>query len=118
MRKCFSWTVGPRGGLMARPGRPARAQIEPPPELAGSGHVFDRIQRLAMALFPGCEAQVTLVGEGGRVWRSHDPEGRLPKDAPGVRATVAAGALQWVPDAREDSRLSNGPGVKQHGFRF
>jgi PAS domain S-box-containing protein len=80
--------------------------------------VFDRAQRLARALFPCCDdAQVVLVGDGP-AWRSHDPEGRLPPDAPGARVALDEGKLLWVPDAREDPRFRDRPNVKQTSIRF
>jgi PAS domain S-box-containing protein len=89
----------------------------PPPELAGSGHVFDRIQRLANALFPNAIAQVTLIGEGG-AWRSHDPEGLHPQDAPGAQAAIEAGELLWIADTRLDARFRERPTVTSGRIRF
>jgi len=105
---------------MARKGTPNRAATKPPPELAGSGAVFDRTQRLAKALFPGNDSQVVLVGDvPGDTWRSHDPEGLLPKDAPGARVAVTEGKLLWVPDATIDPRFRDRPNVtKSDGLRF
>src|SRR5262249_27750294 len=117
-RKVFPRALADRMGRpMARSKGTGRMQFEPPPELAGSGHVFDRIQRLAKALFPGCDSQVTLVGEGG-TWRSHDPNGELPQDAPGAWAVVKSGELLWLGDSREDPRFNQRPAVTKHGIRF
>jgi PAS domain S-box-containing protein len=103
---------------MPREGTINRAVTKPPSELANSGAVFDRTQRLAKALFPGNDSQVVLVGEGD-AWRSHDPEGRLPKDAPGARLAVTEGKLLWLADATKDARFCDRPSVTQSGgLRF
>jgi PAS domain S-box-containing protein len=109
--------VGRAAGVeMARKTSNSNA-VAPPPELAASGPVFDRAQRLARAIFPDCDAQVVLVGDG-RAWRSHDPEGRLPPDAPGARVALEEDKLLWVPDARQDPRFRNRPNVTQSNIRF
>ena len=95
---------------MARAGSRLPEAVTPPPELAESGAVFDRTQRLAKALFPGNDCQVVLVSDTD-TWRSHDPEGRLPKDAPAARLAVAEGKLLWVADASQDPRFSDRPSV-------
>ncbi len=89
----------------------------PPPELAGSGPVFDRVRRLANALFPDAVAQVTLLTDGP-AWRSHDPKGEHPSDALGARAAVQAGRLIWVPDARRDRRFRDRQPVTAGKIRF
>jgi PAS domain S-box-containing protein len=96
---------------MARDGTRKPAVTAPPPELAKSGPVFDRLRSLAKALFPDADASVVLVGDGD-AWRSHDPKGRLPKDAPAARLAVAEGKLLWVADATQDPRFSDRPNVK------
>jgi PAS domain S-box-containing protein len=102
---------------MARGTSPKSNAAAPPSELAGSGAVFDRVQRLAKAVFLDCDAQVVLVN-GGNTWRSHDPEGRLPRDAPGARAALADGKLLWVEDVRRDPRFKNRKHVRGTGIRF
>ena len=97
--------------------KPPQTPAAPPSELAQSGPVFDRVQRLAKALFPGCDAQVVLVGAGA-AWRSHDPRGRLPPDAPAARIAVDENRLLWIADAREDARFRDRPSVKARGVRF
>ena len=76
-----------------------------------SGPIFDRARRLAKTLFGGVDAQVVLVGEG-EAWRSHDPEGRLPKDAPAARLAAERNELIWIADASKDRRFRNRPMVK------
>jgi PAS domain S-box-containing protein len=103
---------------MARASKAKQATAEAPSELAHSGAVFDRIRRLAKALFPGSDAQVVLVGEGD-AWRSHDPQHLLPKDAPAARIAVQEGKLLWVADASQDPRFRDRPAVvKPDGLRF
>jgi PAS domain S-box-containing protein len=82
-----------------------------PSGLEQSGPVFDRARRLARTLFGDVEASVVLVGEGD-AWRSHDPGGRAPKDAPGAHLAVQEGRLLWVGDAREDPRFRHRPSVR------
>jgi PAS domain S-box-containing protein len=82
-----------------------------PSGLEQSGPVFDRARRLARTLFGNVEASVVLVGEGD-AWRSHDPDGRAPKDAPVARLAVQEGRLLWIGDAREDPRFRDRPAVK------
>jgi PAS domain S-box-containing protein len=81
-----------------------------PSGLEQSGPVFDRARRLARTLFGDVDASVVLVGEGD-AWRSHDPGGRAPKDAPGAHLAVQEGRLLWVGDAREDPRFRDRPSV-------
>jgi len=75
-----------------------------------SGPVFDRARRLARTLFGDVEASVVLVGDGD-TWRSHDPKGRAPKDAPAARIAVEDGRLLWVGDASQDPRFRHRPSV-------
>src|SRR5690348_14854371 len=96
---------------MPRRRTPKSIVSAPPAELAASGEMFDRLRRLAKALFAGCDAQVVLVQED-TAWRSHDPKGRLPPDAPGARVAVAEGKLLWVADAREDNRFKHRKNVR------
>jgi PAS domain S-box-containing protein len=103
---------------MARQKTGRQGTAAPPPELAHSGAVFDRSQRLTKALFPGNDSQVILVS-GDAVWRSHDPEARLPKDAPVARLVVESGELLWIADASKDPRFCDRPAVKKpDGLRF
>jgi PAS domain S-box-containing protein len=91
---------------MARRKTPKSIVSAPPAELAGSAAVFDRTHRLAQALFPGANVQITLVdGTGGDAWRSHDPDHQIPKDAPGERIVVETNQLLWVPDTTQDPRF-------------
>jgi PAS domain S-box-containing protein len=89
---------------MARAKRPPAAMPAPPKDLEHSGPVFDRAVRLAGALFADAKAQISLIGDGP-AWRSHDPEGRIPSDAPAGRLVVAAGELLWIEDASKDPRF-------------
>ncbi|MFI4964357.1 MAG: ATP-binding protein [Caulobacterales bacterium] len=83
-----------------------------PSGLEQSGPVFDRARRLARTLFGAVDAQVVLIGEGeGEAWRSHDPDGRLPRDAPAARIAVDEGRLLWVADASRDPRFCDRPNV-------
>jgi PAS domain S-box-containing protein len=102
---------------MARRKTPQASVAAPPSELAGSQPALDRIQRLAKALFGDCDAQVVLVGEGP-TWRSHDPDGRLPSDAPVARIAVETGDLVWIADARDDALFRDRPSVRELGIRF
>jgi len=79
--------------------------------LEHSGPVFDRARRLAKTFFGAADAQVVLIS-GGSAWRSHDPEGRLPKDAPVAKMAVEEDRLIWVEDASKDPRLSDRASVK------
>jgi len=85
--------------------------LKVPSGLEQSGPVFDRARRLARTLFGAVDAQVVLVGEGD-AWRSHDPKGRLPKDAPAARIAVEENHLLWVADATQDPRFRDRPSVK------
>jgi PAS domain S-box-containing protein len=82
-----------------------------PSGLEQSGPVFDRARRLAKTFFGAVDAQVVLISNGV-AWRSHDPEGRLPKDAPVARMVVEEGRLIWIDDASKDKRFSDRPSVK------
>jgi GAF domain-containing protein len=82
-----------------------------PSGLEHSGPVFDRARRLARTLFGAVDAQVVLIGEG-EAWRSHDPKGRLPKDAPAARIAIEEDRLLWVADASRDPRFRDRPSVK------
>jgi PAS domain S-box-containing protein len=75
-----------------------------------SAPVFDRARRLAMTLFGDVEASVVLVGDGD-AWRSHDPDGGAPKDAPVAHIAVEAGRLIWIGDATQDPRFCERPTV-------
>jgi PAS domain S-box-containing protein len=85
-------------------------RLNMPSGLEQSGPVFDRARRLAKTLFGDVEAAVVLVDEGG-AWRSHDPDGRAPKDAPVARIAVEEGRLLWIGDASEDPRFRDRPNV-------
>ncbi|HEX2818543.1 MAG TPA: ATP-binding protein [Phenylobacterium sp.] len=82
-----------------------------PSGLEQSGPVFDRARRLARTLFGAVDAQVVLISDG-KAWRSHDPEGQLPKEAPAARIAAEEGRLLWVPDASLDPRFCDGLTVK------
>ncbi len=82
-----------------------------PSGLEQSGPVFDRARRLAKTLFGAVDAQVVLISDGV-AWRSHDPQGRLPKDAPVATMVVEEGRLIWIDDASKDPRFSDRPNVK------
>ncbi|WP_372785442.1 ATP-binding protein [Phenylobacterium sp.] len=86
------------------------SRLNMPNGLEHSGPVFDRARRLARTLFADVEASVVLVGDG-ETWRSTDPEGRLPKDAPVARIAVEEGRLFWLADASQDPRFRDRPRV-------
>jgi PAS domain S-box-containing protein len=86
-------------------------RLKTPSGLEHSGPVFDRARRLARTLFGDVEASVVLM-DGGPAWRSHDPDGHLPKDAPVARIAVDEGRLLWVADASQDPRFRDRPNVK------
>src|SRR3569623_3184065 len=90
---------------------PGAGRATTPSGLEHSGPVFDRARRLASTLFGDADAAVVLGGDGA-VWRSSDPEGRLPKDAPAAEIAVAEGRLVWGADASKDPRFKNRPRVK------
>ena len=79
--------------------------------LEQSGPVFDRARRLAKTLFGAVDAQVVLISDG-KAWRSHDPEGQLPNEAPAASIAVEEGRLLWVPDASLDPRFRDGLTVR------
>ncbi|THD63311.1 ATP-binding protein [Phenylobacterium sp.] len=81
-----------------------------PNGLEQSGPVFDRARRLARTLFEDVEASVVLLSDGD-AWRSHDPTGKAPKDAPVARMVVDSGKLLWVADASQDDRFRHRPNV-------
>ena len=85
-------------------------QLNTPIGLEHSGPVFDRARRLARTLFSDVEASVVLV-VGGAAWRSTDPGGRLPKDAPVAQIAVEEGRLVWLADASKDARFRDRPMV-------
>jgi PAS domain S-box-containing protein len=99
---------------MAHPSR-----LKTPSGFEQSGAAFDRARRLAKTLFGGAvDAQVVLV-EDGQAWRSHDPRGQLPKDAPVASLAVEEDRLIWIGDATQDPRFSDRPMVKRaDGVRF
>ncbi|RAK58354.1 hypothetical protein DJ021_00280 [Phenylobacterium hankyongense] len=89
----------------------ARTVATRPPELEHSGPVFDRARRLGRTLFGNCDAQIILVGDGP-AWRSHDPEGQMPPEAPAASIAVAENRLLWVGDASQDPRFCDLAAVK------
>jgi PAS domain S-box-containing protein len=95
--------------------RPPKAAVRPvqPSGLEHSGPVFDRAVRLARALFGEVNAQITLVPDpAGPAWRSHDPENRIPADAPVARMAIAQGELLWIADASKHPKLRDRHVVK------
>jgi PAS domain S-box-containing protein len=82
----------------------AAGRLNIPIGLEESGPVFDRAQRLAKALFGAVDAQVILIADG-KAWRSHDPKGRLPQEAPAARIAVEENRLLWLADASQDPRF-------------
>jgi len=95
--------IHPLGDEMAGEARPAT-----PKGLEDSGPVFDRARRLVSSLFGGLDAQVVLMAEG-QTWRSHDPDGQLPKDAPVAALAIRKGQLIWIADATQDERFKDRP---------
>ena len=79
--------------------------------LEQSGPVFDRARRLAKTLFGAVDAQVALISDG-KAWRSHDPQGQFPDEAPAASLAIQEGRLLWVPDASRDPRFRDGVTVK------
>src|SRR5579859_1410944 len=102
MRTACSRLLGKRMAGETRP--------HAPEGLEQSGPVFDRARRLARTLFQDVDASVVLLG-GGDAWRSHDPSGKAPKDAPVARLVVDGGELLWVADASQDERFRHRPNV-------
>ncbi|HEX3365453.1 ATP-binding protein [Phenylobacterium sp.] len=81
-----------------------------PEGLEQSGPVFDRARRLACTLFKDVDAAVVLMGDG-EAWRSHDPGGQAPKDAPVARLVIDSGELLWIADASLDECFRHRPNV-------
>ncbi|HLZ76715.1 ATP-binding protein [Phenylobacterium sp.] len=73
--------------------------------------MFDRARRLARTLFRDVEASVVLVN-GGEAWRSHNPTGEAPADAPVAQLIVDSGEAMWVADASQDPRFRERRNVK------
>jgi signal transduction histidine kinase/ActR/RegA family two-component response regulator len=73
--------------------------------------VFDRATRLARGMIGALDAQIVLVKDG-RIWRSHDPEGRLSADDPASQAVLDSGELLWLEDVSKDPRLCGHAMVK------
>jgi PAS domain S-box-containing protein len=82
-----------------------------PSGLERSGPVFDRARRLARTLFSDVEAAVVLLTDG-ETWRSHNPTGEAPADAPVAQLVVDSGELMWVADASQDPRFCERRNVK------
>jgi PAS domain S-box-containing protein len=59
---------------------------------------------------PHAPEGLVLMGEGA-AWRSHDPSGQAPKDAPVARLVIDSGELLWVADASLDERFRHRPNV-------
>jgi len=100
----------------------AAANWRSPEEREEGGRVYEvapvRNGRLQLR-FANNAIDFGRVRIGDWVWRSHDPEGLLPKDAPGARVAVTEGKLLWVPDATIDPRFRDRPNVtKSDGLRF
>ena len=65
--------------------------------LAGSQPVFDRATEMAVAMFEGYAAALAIVHQG-RMWRTRDPEGRLPKTSLLAEQVIRSGEPLWVED--------------------
>ena len=87
------------------------SRLSIPEGLEQSGPVFDRARRLAKTLFGAVDAQIVLISNG-EPWRSHDPDGRLPKDAPAAHIAVQEDRLIWIADATKDPRFCDRANVK------
>lgn len=68
--------------------------------LAGTQPVFDRATDMAVAMFEGYAAALAIVHQG-RMWRTRDPEGRLPKTSVLAERVIGSGAPLWVEDLTE-----------------
>src|SRR3954462_4235049 len=85
-------------------------QQQPPYGLAAAQPAFDRVTRVAKALFGAQDASVVLL-DGSRAWRSRDRFGMF-QDADSATDTVRqTGEPLWVADAREDPRFRDDPTV-------
>ena len=70
----------------------------PPFGLAAATPAFQRVTRLAEALFAGAEASVVLI-DGDRVWRSGgQPGGRPCAGHTGVLHVIERGKALWIAD--------------------
>lgn len=65
--------------------------------VAGSQPVFDRATDMAVVMFDGYATALAIVHRG-RMWRSRDPEGGLPKTSVLAEQVISPGAPLWVED--------------------
>ncbi|MDP3868325.1 ATP-binding protein [Phenylobacterium sp.] len=86
--------------------------------LAASQPVFDRATDMAVAMFDGYAAALAIVHQG-RMWRTRDPEGRLPKTSVLAERVISSGAPLWVEDLTEHPVSAGHPLVAGGGhLRF
>ena len=74
--------------------------------LASVQPVFDRATDMAVAMFDGYAAALAIVHQG-RMWRTRDPEGRLPKISVLVEQVIGSGAPLWVEDLTRHPASAN-----------
>lgn len=74
--------------------------------LASSQPVFERATDLAVAMFDGYAAALAIVHQG-RMWRTRDPEGRLPKTSVLAEQVIGSGAPLWVEDLTQHPLSAN-----------
>lgn len=86
--------------------------------LAASQPVFDRATDMAVAMFDGYAAALAIVHQG-RMWRTRDPEGRLPKTSVLAERVISSSAPLWVEDLTEHPVSAGHPLVAGGGhLRF
>ena len=69
--------------------------------------VFKRVRSIAMALFGAYEVTVTIVRDG-RVWRSVDPENKLPQRDRAGQIVIDGGVPRWFSDLTLIPELADG----------
>ncbi len=69
--------------------------------------VFKRVRSIAMALFGAYEVTVTIVRDG-RVWRSVDPENKLPARDRAGQIVIDGGEPRWFEDVTKIPELADG----------
>jgi PAS domain S-box-containing protein len=91
-----------------------------PSGLEESGPVFDRATRIARTLFGGTvDAQVTLLGANGTIWRSRGfafEEQLAEHRGLAIQEVLRSDEVMWVEDCRLDPRFKDTKVVKEAPF--
>jgi len=72
--------------------------------MSSSQPAFERARALAKTLFGALDATLVLVRDG-RVWRSMDPEGKMPREDGASECVIATGKALWLEDPSRDPRF-------------